>query len=75
MGVACWATRITCHTFRHSVATAILTKDPRKIRVASGTLTHVSLRSVNQHYDLSGEEGSRKVWAELRRDIIRGKGA
>ena len=65
---------ISCHSFRHSVATAILTKDPRKIKVAAGTLTHESLRSVNQHYDLSGEAGSRRVWDKLRRDIARGKG-
>jgi len=65
---------ITCHTFRHAVATAILTKDPRKIRVASGVLMHDGLRTTNQHYDLSGEAGSRRVWDKLRRDIVRGKG-
>jgi hypothetical protein len=65
---------LNCHAFRHSVATAILSGDPRKMKVASGTLNHVSLRSVNTHYDLSGDEGSRKVWNKLRRDIIRGKG-
>jgi hypothetical protein len=65
---------ISCHCFRHSVATAILTKDPRNIKIASGTLTHCSLRTVNKHYDLSGEAGSRKVWDKLRRDIVRGKG-
>jgi site-specific recombinase XerD len=66
---------ISCHTFRHSVATAILTKDPRRLKVASGTLTHGSLRSVNTHYDLSGAAGSRKIWDKLRRDIVRGKGS
>ena len=65
---------ITCHTFRRSAATTILTKDPRKIRVAAGVLMHDGLRTVNQHYDLSGEAGSRRVWAKLRRDIVRGKG-
>ena len=65
---------ITCHTFRHSAATAILTKDPRNIRIASGVLTHDSPRTVNQHYDLSGEQGSRRVWNRLRRDILRGGG-
>jgi len=64
---------ITCHTFRHSMATTTLTKDPRKIKVAAGNLGHGSLRSVNQHYDLSGEAGSRRVWDKLRRDIVRGK--
>jgi integrase/recombinase XerD len=65
---------INCHSFRHSAATTILTKDPRKLRMVSGILTHRSLRSVNQHYDLSGEAGSRRVWEKLRRDILRGKG-
>ena len=65
---------IACHTFRHSAATNILTRNPRDIRIASGVLTHDSLRTVNLHYDLSGEEGSRRVWNKLRRDIIRGGG-
>jgi hypothetical protein len=46
---------ISCHCFRHSVVTATLTKNPRNIKIASGTLTHRSLRIVNKHYDLSGE--------------------
>ncbi len=66
---------ITCHAFRHAAATASLTKDPRKIRMASGVLMHDGLRTVNQHYDLSGEAGSRRVWDKLRRDILRGKRA
>lgn len=65
---------ISCHCFRHSLATAILTEDPRKIRVASGALTHRSLRAVNQHYDMSGAAGSHRVWNELRKDLIRGRG-
>jgi integrase len=65
---------ISCHAFRHSAATAILTKDPRKIRMASGVLTHRSLRTVNQHYDQSGDAGNRRMWNKLRRDIVRGKG-
>ena len=67
--------QINCHSFRHSVATNILTKDPRKIRVASGQLGHHSVRTVNQHYDMSGDVGSRRVWDKLRRDILRGNGA
>ena len=66
---------ITCHTFRHSAATAILTKDPRKIRIAAGQLMHDGLRTVNQYYDLSGEAGSQRAWENLRRDILRGRGA
>jgi integrase len=65
---------IMCHMFRHSAATAILTKDPRKIRTASGVLSHRSLRTVSLHYDLSGDAGSRQVLEKLRRDILRGKG-
>jgi site-specific recombinase XerD len=65
--------RIYCHCFRHSMATFILTKDPRQIRIASGALTNRSLRSVDRHYDLSGETGSRNVWNKLRRDIVQGK--
>jgi integrase len=65
---------ITCHTFRYSAATAILTKDPRKIKIASGVLGHDGLRTVNQFYDQSGEVGSRRVWDKMRRDILRGKG-
>lgn len=34
---------ITCHMFRHSTATTILTKDPRKIRMAAGVLMHEGL--------------------------------
>ena len=74
IGVRLLGYPITCHNFRHSTATAILTKDPRKIRIASGVLMHDGLRAVNQHYDLSGEAGSRRVWDKLRRDIIRGQG-
>ena len=72
IGVRLLGYPINCHCFRHSVATRILTKDPRKIRTASGVLGHCSLRSVNQHYDLSGAAGSRRAWDKLRRDIIRG---
>ena len=32
------------------------------------------MRVTNQHYDASGEAGSRRVWDKVRRDIIRGKG-
>ena len=65
---------IACHCFRHSMATTIMTKDPRKLKLVSGALTHRSLRTANQHYDLSGDAGSRRVWNKLRRNIIRGKG-
>jgi integrase len=65
---------ITCHWFRHSIATAILTADPRKTHVASGVLSHRSRTTVNQHYDKSGDAASRLVWEKLRQEIIRGKG-
>ena len=65
---------IACHCFRHSMATCIMTKDPRKLKLVSGALTHLSLRVANKHYDLSGEAGSRRVWDKVRRDIVRGKG-
>jgi site-specific recombinase XerD len=65
---------IACHSFRHSMATAIMTKDPRQLKLVSGALTHGSLRTANQHYDLSGDTGSRRVWDKVRRDIMRGKG-
>jgi hypothetical protein len=64
---------INCHSFRHSAATNILSKDPRKIRTASGVLSHRGVRMVNQYYDQSGDAGSRRVWEKLRCDIIRGK--
>ena len=65
---------IACHCFRHSLATCIMTKDPRKLKLVSGALTHLSLRVANKHYDLSGDAGSRRVWNKVRRDIMRGKG-
>jgi len=65
---------ISCHDFRYSAATTILTKDPRNIRMASGVLSHGSLRTVNQFYDQSGDAGSRRIWGKMRRDIHRGKG-
>jgi len=65
---------ISCHDFRYSAATTILTKDPRNIRMASGVLSHGSLRTVNQFYDQSGDAGSRRIWGKMRRDIRRGKG-
>jgi hypothetical protein len=51
-----------------------MTKDPQKLKLVSGALTHRSLRTTNQHYHLSGDAGSRRVWDKLRRDIMRGKG-
>lgn len=65
---------IACHCFRHSMATSIMTRDPRKFKLVSGALTHGSLRTANKHYDLSGDAGSRRVWDKVRRDIVRGKG-
>jgi site-specific recombinase XerD len=65
---------IACHCFRHSMATCIMTKDPRKLKLVSGALTHLSLRVANKHYDLSGEAGSRRIWDKVRQDIKRGKG-
>jgi integrase/recombinase XerD len=65
---------ITCHWFRHSMATAILTADPRKTHVAAGALSHRSRTTVNQHYDKSGDAASRLVWENLREEIVRGKG-
>jgi integrase/recombinase XerD len=64
---------ITCHWFRHSLATAILTNDPRKIRLAGGALSHNSIATVNRHYDMSGDAASRRVWERLRKEIVRGK--
>jgi integrase/recombinase XerD len=74
IGVRLLGYPITSHTFRHSVATTILTKDPRNVRMASGVLTHRSVNTTSQHYDLGGDIASRRVWDKLRRDIIRGKG-
>jgi len=51
-----------------------MTNVPQKLKLVSGALTHCSLRTTNQHYDLSGDAGSRRVWDKLRRDIMRGKG-
>jgi hypothetical protein len=56
------------------MATTVMTKDPQKLKLVSGALTHRSLRTTNQHYHLSGDAGSRRVWDKLRRDIMRGKG-
>lgn len=64
---------IVCHDFRHAVATSMLTRDPRKIRVASGQLTHGSVSVVNKYYDHSGDAGSRHIWEKALRDIITGK--
>ena len=74
MGIRLLGYPINCHSFRHSAATTILTRDPRNIRMAAGVLSHRSLRTTNQHYDLSGDTGSRRIWDKMRRDIQRGKG-
>jgi integrase len=64
---------INCHSFRHSTATSIMTKDPRNIGMASGVLSHREPEVVRKHYDLSGDAASRQAWEKLRRDIMRGK--
>jgi integrase len=64
---------IRCHDFRYSVASAQLTRDPRKLLRTSGLLGHASVQSVNRFYDHSGDVGSRQVWNKMRRDLQRGR--
>lgn len=62
---------INIHAFRYSVATAIMTRDPRRGSLAAGVLGHKGLRSVVTYYDRSGDAGARREWARIRRQLTR----
>ncbi len=62
---------ITAHMFRYSVATAIMTRDPRRGIVAGGTLGHKGLRTLTEYYDQSGDARAHSEWARIRKAIQR----
>jgi integrase/recombinase XerD len=62
---------ISPHMFRYSVATAIMTRDPRRGIVAAGTLGHKGLRTLTEYYDQSGDAGAHSEWARIRKAVQR----
>ena len=62
---------ITAHNFRYSVATAIVTRDPRRGIVAAGTLGHKGLWTLTEYYDQSGDAGAPSEWARIRKALQR----
>jgi hypothetical protein len=71
MGRLVFGHPITAHMFRYSVATAIMTRDPRRGIVAAGTLGHKGLRTLTEYYDQSGDAGAHSEWARIRKAFQR----
>jgi integrase/recombinase XerD len=71
MGRLVFGHPITAHMFRYSVATAIMTRDPRRGIVAAGTLGHKGLRTLTEYYDQSGDAGAHSEWARIRKALQR----
>jgi integrase len=64
---------VTAHGFRHSVATAIMTADPRNGAIAAGALAHKGLASMTRYYDHSADAGARNEWARIAQLARTGK--
>lgn len=60
---------INPHLTRHSLATTILTSDPRAIATAAAALTHRGTRSVSEVYDRSGRTGAEAEWQRILRRL------
>ena len=59
------------HLVRHTLATTLMSVAPMNLGLAAAALTHKGARMVNEVYDRSGAEASQRVWARLRRALVR----
>jgi integrase len=53
------------HCVRHTAATTLITHDPTAVSTAAAALGHEGVRSVDQHYDLTGTSVAQSVWFNL----------
>lgn len=57
------------HACRHGMATGLLQRDPRAVKVAAAALAHRSTASVNRVYDRSGSTIAAEEWARTLKKV------
>jgi integrase len=66
--------RVNPHLTRHTLATTLLTTNPRDIATAAAALAHRGTRSVSEVYDRSERDGAELEWARVLRRLRGGGG-
>jgi integrase len=60
-----YAERLNPHCVRHTSATTLIAHDPTSVETAAAGLGHKGVRSVDQHYDLTGTSIAQSAWLNL----------